>query len=55
MAQLIIGRIYWDEYGNCEDDHIYPSTIKATKIQENKYFIEVNYNMNQHDEYIYSV
>ncbi len=53
-ARLIIGSLTWAEYSNCEGDYIYNSVINATKLPDDRYFVETSYNIKQHDEYVVS-
>lgn len=40
-AELIVSDIRWDVYGNHVDDELYPVIMKATKLPDGRYYLEV--------------
>ena len=42
-AELIISNIEWIEYNNCEGDNLYPVIMRAIKLPDGRYFIEIEY------------
>lgn len=53
-SQLVISRIEWEESGGCAGDALYDVTLAATKLPDDRYFLELD-GYGIHREFVYSV
>lgn len=54
VSYLTIGEIKWEDYGIDGEDEMYESYAKATRLPDGRLYIEIFYDSDKKEEYIYN-